>query len=295
MRALASAVAFTMLLGTLFGASLTCSYALPDEGAPKAPDRAEPLPEELVEVDIVERRGDSVPLDLVFVDEEDTEVRLGDYFDGERPVILVLGYNRCPMLCGLVMNGVIDAIKPLDWVTGGEFRLVSVSIDPAESARLASQKKADYMRYYGKEGAEKGVHFLRGSQASIETLASAVGFKYRYVEETNEYAHGAAMMIVTPEGVLSQYLMGVLHDSQTVRLALVEASEGRIGSALDQVLLFCFKYDPKAGRYTPAVINLVKMGGVLTVGFLGAFLFALWRRDVRRDDDDTSEASTESA
>jgi protein SCO1/2 len=271
---------------------LTYPYALTSEGAP---DRAEPLPEELVDVDIVERRGDQVPLDLVFRNEDDVEVRLGEYFDGERPVILVLGYNRCPMLCGLVMNGVIDAIKPLEWVTGEQFRLVSVSIDPEESVRLATTKKADYLRYYGKEGAETGVHFLRGSQESIEKLASAVGFKYRYIEETNEYAHGAAMMITTPNGVISQYLMGVLHDPQTVRLALVEAADGKIGSALDRVLLFCFQYDPKAGRYTPAVMNLLKVGGVLTVGFLGAFLFALWRRDLARGAGSDAETSTESA
>ncbi|NJN63622.1 MAG: SCO family protein [Acidobacteria bacterium] len=265
----------TILVGTLFMASLTYSYAVTTE-------RAEPLPEELENVDIVERRGDSVPLDLTFTDETGQQVPLRRYFDAERPVILVLGYYRCPMLCNLVLSGLIDGLKPLEWTPGQEFEIVSVSIDPTEGPDVARAKKENYLRAYGRPSAGAGFHFLTGKQEDIEKLAGAIGFKYRWVEERKEYAHAAVLTFVTPEGVISQYVYGVLHEPRTLRLALVDASSGTIGTALDRVLLYCFHYDSKTGQYTPAVMNLLKIGAILTVVLLGAFLLMLWRRDASR-------------
>lgn len=269
------------ILGTLAVASLTYSYAV-------TPERAEPLPEELEGVDVVERRGDRIPLDITFTDETGARVPLQRYFDSGRPVILVLGYYRCPMLCNLVLSGLVDGLKPLEWSPGQEFEIVSVSIDPTEGPDVARAKKENYLRAYERPSAAAGFHFLTGNQEDIEKLAGATGFKYRWVEERSEYAHAAVLTFLTPEGEISQYIYGVLHEPKTLRLALVDASQGTIGSALDRIILYCFHYDSKTGQYTPAVMNLLKIGALLTVVILGVFLTALWRRDVGR----TSHAAT---
>lgn len=251
-------------------------------GEARAEDRITPEPEELVDLSVVERRGDTIPLDLEFEDEYGRRVTLGSYFEAGRPVVLVLGYYRCPMLCGLVMSGFVEGMKPLEWTPGQEFEIVYVSIDATETPELARQKKENYLKSYGRPSATSGWHFLTGEEPEIQALAAAVGFKYRFVEEKNEWAHPAVVTMLTPDGVISQYLHGVLFEPRTVRLSLVEASDGTIGNVLDQAILFCFVYNSKSGQYTPAVINLMKVGGVLTVAVLGIFLLILWRREPGR-------------
>ncbi len=244
--------------------------------------RVGPRPDELQEVGIEERAGELLPLELEFVDEAGQTVKLGDYFGGERPVILTLGYYRCPMLCGLVWNGLVTALEDIDWNPGEEFELVTVSINPEEGPELATAKKANYVRAYGRPGAEEAWHFLTGDEASIKALADSAGFHYRYVPEQDEYAHTAALILVSPDGKITRYLHGVMHDPKVLRLSLVESAEGKIGSPLDRITLFCFRYDHAEGEYTPAAMNLTRALLTLLGLALGTFLFGLWRRERRK-------------
>lgn len=265
-----SALACTALIVSLFG------------GGVVAADRAEPLPKELEGVGLAQRVGAQLPLDLPFTDEQGRQVQLGDYFKQGRPVILDLGYYGCPMLCTLVLNGAVAALRPLSFEPGRDYDLVMVSIDPTETPDLARAKKENYVKDYGRPGAAGGWHFLVGREPDIRRLADAVGFSYRYIPEERQYAHTAALMIVTPEGAVSRYFSGIQIEPRDLRLALTEASSGKIGSALDQVLLFCFHYDPATGKYALAATRMVQAGGVATVLILGATL-ALWRwREYRR-------------
>ncbi|MBM3319592.1 MAG: SCO family protein [Candidatus Eisenbacteria bacterium] len=243
--------------------------------------RAEPLPKDLENVGIMERPNEKLPLDLLFTDESGEAARLGDFF-GERPVLLNLGYYTCPMLCGLVLNGILEALKSIDWTPGKEFEIVTVSIDPSETSTLARLKKENTIEEYGRAGAAKGWHFLVGEEEEIRALTDAAGFRYAYDEERGEYIHAAVIIVCTPDGRLSRYLYGVLFDSQTLRLSLLEASEGKIGSPLDRILLYCYHYDAARGRYAPAALNIMRAGGALAVVVLGITLAALWRRDAGR-------------
>ncbi len=250
--------------------------------APAVAERTEPLPEALEGVGITERLEAPLPLDLVFTDENGEAVRLGDYFAADRPVILNLGYYACPMLCGLVLNGLVESLRPLEWTPGQEFAIVTVSIDPRESDRLARLKKQTYLEEYGRPSAASGWHFLTGDEAAIAALTEAVGFGFRWNEARQEWAHAAAIFVVTPEGLVSRYLYGIEYDTQTLRLSLSEASAGHIGSTVDRILLYCFHYDSSTGRYAPAAANLMRAGGLLTVIVLGGTLATWWRRDRRR-------------
>jgi protein SCO1/2 len=250
-------------------------------GAPARAQANPDLPQDLAAVGLADRLDAQVPLDLKFLDEQDRLVSLGDYFVEGKPVLLTLVYYRCPMLCTLVLDGMVDALKPLDWVPGDQFEIVTVTIDPNESSDLARNKKKSYLASYGKPAAERGWHFLSGHPDSIVALADAVGFRYQKVEETNEYAHPAALFILTPEGRLSRYLTGVQHDPQTLRLSLVEASEGKIGNPLDKFLLYCYRYDAEEGRYAPVAMRIMQAGGGLMVVILGGALLAFWLREIR--------------
>ncbi len=249
-------------------------------GAPG--ERMEPLPKELEGVAITPKLGARIPLDLSFVDDAGHAVTLGSYFTKGRPVLLNLGYYECPMLCNLVLNGMVEGIKVLPFVPGRDYEIVVVSINPSESPELARAKKASYVRSFGRPGTEDGWHFLTGRQPEIDALARAVGFGYQYVPQTREYAHAAGLFMLSGEGTLSHLLTGIQFDPQTLRLAVVDASNGTVGSALDQVLLFCFHYDATAGRYGWAAERLMKAGGALTALILGSVLFTLWNRDRRR-------------
>ena len=240
------------------------------------------LPKELDGVAVVEHRNEMLPLDLEFVDESGATVRLGDYFGGDRPVLLTLNYYGCPMLCGLQLNGMVDAFRQMDWIPGEQFEVVTVSFDPRETPKLAELKKQNYLNAYGKPEAAAGWHFLTGRQPQIDSLAAATGFEYEYLEESGEYSHAAVAYVATPEGRLSRYLYGVVYEPKTLRFSLVEAGEGRIGTALDQILLYCFHYDASAGRYTPVVMNIMRTGALLSAVILATLLSAFWFWEQRR-------------
>jgi protein SCO1/2 len=244
--------------------------------------RADEKVKQLEGVGIEEHVNAQVPLDLTFLNEDGKRVRLRDYFTGDKPVLLTLNYYACPMLCTLQLNGLIDGFREMKWTPGDEFEVVTVSIDPKETPNLARLKKQNYMKDYGRPGAAKGWHFLVGNQKNITALADTVGFQYRYDPDTKQYAHAAATMVCMPDGRLSRYLYGVVYDPQTLRLSMVEASEGKVGSTLDRVLLFCCQYDASKGKYAPAAFNLVRGGGVLTMVVLAVVLIVFWRRERRR-------------
>jgi protein SCO1 len=244
--------------------------------------RTEPLPKELEGVGIVEHLDGKLPLDLKFTDETGREVSLGDYFNKDRPVLLTLVYFRCPMLCTLVLNGLIDAMKQIEMTPGKEFELVTVSFDPTETATLAKFKKQNYLTEYGRPEAAPGWHFLVGGEAEVHALTDAVGFGYRWNEEQKQYVHQAAIYVVTPDGRLSRYLYGVMFDPRTLKLSILEAGKGKIGSTLDQIVLYCFHYDASSGKYAPAAVRIMRAGGILTILILGSVLSTLWVRDRRR-------------
>jgi len=246
-------------------------------------DRAEPLPAELEGVGVTERLEQQLPLDLPFTDDDGRPVKLGNYFQAGRPVLLDIGYYRCPMLCNLVLNGFIEGLREVpSWVPGDNFEVVVVSVDPLETAKLAKLKKQNYVREYGRPESASGWHFLTGSAESIAALTEAVGFRYQYLEDRNEYAHAAVLMALTPEGKVARYLYGVTFDPRTIRLSLAEASEGRSLSALDQLLLYCYHYDPSSRSYSFAAIKIMRAGGVLALIVLGATLASFWMRESRR-------------
>jgi protein SCO1/2 len=246
--------------------------------SPARAERQESAPPELADVGVDEHLGVRLPLELPFLRHDRRPIALGEVFNRGRPVILSLNYSNCPMLCSLQLNGLIDALRELDWTAGQQFDVVSVSIDPLETPQRARQTQQKYVQAYGRPGAGAGWTFLTGSERSIRALAEVVGFRYHYVRSRGEYAHAAVFMICTADGRISRYLYGVSFPPTTVRLALVEAGEGTIGTALDQVLLYCFHYDSTAGRYALAARKLMKAGGVLTLVVLGLLLARLSRR-----------------
>jgi protein SCO1/2 len=244
-------------------------------------------PEILRDVGIKQRMGDQVPLDAVFRDENNREVKLAEYFGGSanpsgKPVVLVMAYYQCPRLCGQVLRGLLTSLENLSgFSVGPDFKILTVSFDPTEGPELAAQKKASYARAYNRPGAEEGWHFLTGSEESIRKLADAVGFHYKYDEANKQYAHASGIMVLTPDGKVSRYLLGIDYSPRDLRLALVEASANKIGTpVIDMVLQYCFHYDPVRGKYNVAVMNLVRASGVLTV-FGIAVMFILLRRRPR--------------
>ena len=250
-----------------------------------APLRAEDpnaavLPKALEGVGFDQNLDQALPLETRFRDQAGREVALGSYF-GERPVIVALVYYECPMLCGLVLNGLVSSMKALDFLPGRDFEVVAVSFDPKETPELAAAKRQSYVERYARPGTEEGIHFLTGDEAAIAALTRAAGFRYTYDDATQEFAHPAGITISTPQGKIARYLFGADYAPRDLRLALVEAGEGRIGTVTDQVMLYCFHYDPAAGRYTTAVMNLIRAGGLATVLSLGLFVTVMWRRDRR--------------
>jgi protein SCO1/2 len=233
-------------------------------------------------IGIEERLDAALPLDLELADESGNRVALGQYFRDGIPVILNLVYFNCPMLCNVHLDGFVTSLSNLDWTPGREFEIVTVSIDPRDDPAGALAKRKHFLAQLGTKGEDANWHFLTGAEANVRRLAEAVGFRYRYDDTKGEYVHSAGLFIATPEGRLSRTLYGVAFDAQTLRLSLVEASRGKIGSPLDQVILFCFAYDHTAGRYGPAAVKIVRAGAALTAVLLGAFLMTSWKRDIRR-------------
>ncbi len=240
------------------------------------------VPAPLVEVGVVEHLDEKIPLDLVFRDENGDRVALSSFFDGRRPVVLTLNYYKCPMLCGLMLNGVLDGLNQMDWTVGEQFDVVTVSIDPTETPDLALAKKKSYLERYPRPAAERGWHFLTGSQDDIVKLAAAVGFGYVYDEQERQYAHPAVLFVITPDGRVARYLYGVEYSATTLKLALLEASEGKIGSSIDKLMLYCYQYSPDQRRYTPVAMRIMRVGGGLTAIVLLSGLSLLWIREARR-------------
>jgi protein SCO1/2 len=236
----------------------------------------------LSEVGIDQRLDEQIPLELVFRDEAGGVIQLGDYF-GEKPVVLALVYYECPRLCTLVLNGLLRALRALSFDVGSEFNVVAVSIAPTETPALAARKRAEYVKQYGREGAATGWRFLTGEEASIQALAEAVGFRYAYLPDRDEYAHASGIMVATPRGRLARYFYGVEYSTRDLRLSLVEAAENKIGSPVDQLLLYCYHYDPTTGKYGLLIVNVIRLGGLATVIALGAFMLIMFRRDARRE------------
>ena len=234
----------------------------------------------LKDVDIIQKQGATIPLDLPFVDEHGKDVTLGQYF-GSRPVVLALVYYECPMLCTQVLNGVFSSMEALPFTTGREFDLLVVSFDPADTPQLAAKKKAAYFERYRRPGSDAGMHFLTGRQESITALTKAVGFKYVYDESIKQFAHPAAVTVLSKTGQISQYLYGIEFAPRDLRLALVDAGDGKVGTAVDQILLYCYHYDPTTGKYGVAIMAMVRLGGILTVVILGISIFRNARRPQR--------------
>ena len=249
--------------------------------APGAPPVEAPLPAPpLKDIGYDQKLGGQVPLDLVFGDEAGKAVTLRD-FVGKRPVILSLVYFDCPMLCGMTTDGLVRSLRALRFDVGKDFDVLSVSFDPRETPELASAKKGPVMRQYGRAGAEQGWHFLTGSKESIDALTKAVGFRYVWDAEQKQFAHATGILVLTPQGRIARYFFGIEYPAKDLRLGLIEASEEKIGNVVDQLLLLCYHYDPKVGRYTATIRNLLRGGAVLTVAGVAALVLTLLRREKR--------------
>jgi len=248
---------------------------------PPAGNPSTGLPTALRDVRIEQKLNQQLPLDLVFRDESGQSVKLGQYF-GQKPVVLAFVYYDCPMLCTQVLNGMVTSFRVLPFQVGKEFDVVTISFDPRETAALAADKKKLYIDYLPdrmEESANTGWHFLTGDAASIERLTDAAGFRYRYDEATSQFAHASAIMIATPEGKLSRYFYGIDYAPRDVRLGLIESSQNKIGSPVDQLLLYCYHYDPATGKYGAAIMRVMRIGGVLTLLAIVAMLFLLKGRN----------------
>lgn len=233
------------------------------------------------QVSIAQRLGAQLPMDAMFRDENGNIVRLGDYFRSGRPVIFNFVYYRCPMLCSLVLEGTTDALTELKLNAGKDFDLVTISIDPRDQPKDAIEKKAKYVKRYGRAGASTAWHFLTGNDSTIHRVTAAAGFQYAYDPQSDQFAHPAVLMVLTPEGRLARYFYGIQYKPSDVRMALVEASHNKIGTPTDQLLLLCFHYDASQGKYTATAMNFVRAGGVVTVLALGGFIFVMLRHEKR--------------
>jgi len=233
-------------------------------------------PPRLENVGIEQRLDSQVPPDLPFRDETGRAVKLGDYF-GKKPLILNLVYYNCTMLCGEALAGLSSAMRLVKFDVGKEFEVVTVSFDPRETPEIAAAKKKDYVKRYGRSGADTGWHFLTGPAESVNALTKAVGFQYQYDPKINQFAHATAIMVLTPEGRISRYFYGVDFPPKDLRMGLVEASQGKIGNPIDAVLLYCYHYDPATGKYGAVIANILRLAAAATVLILGGFIFIMLR------------------
>lgn len=238
------------------------------------------IPEPLKRIGIEQKLGDKLPLDATFKDESGNAVQLGEYFGKGRPVVLALVYYECPMLCNQVLNGMTGTLKGINLDAGKDFDVIAISFDSSENDKpgLAANKKAAYMERYGRPGTEQGWHFLTGDQAAVDAVTKAAGFGYEWDEASEQFAHASAIMIVTPDGTLSKYFYGIDYAPRDVKLGIVESAENRVGGVTDQLMLYCFHYDPSTGKYGLAVLRLMRGGAILTLLGMGLMGFVFWRR-----------------
>jgi protein SCO1 len=235
-------------------------------------------PELLKDVGIDQNLGSQIPLELTFADENGKKVQLGQYF-GQKPVILTLVYYTCPMLCTQVLNGLDRSLKQMTMNVGEDFNVVTVSIDPSDKPVVAAAKQALYTGMYGRPGAASGWHFLTGEEPRIQLLAKAVGFRYAYDAESKQYAHASVIIVATAQGKVSRYFYGIQYPERDLRLGLVDASAGKIGSRIDQILLFCYHYDPHTGKYGLLISRVIQLAGILTILAVGILIFVLSRNN----------------
>ena len=238
---------------------------------------AEELPAELEGVDVNEQLGEYVDLSLEFTDHNGETVRLADYVDGDVPVIITMNYYGCPMLCGLQLNAFVDGLADLTWSPGENYRIITVSFDHTEGAGLAAAKRSAYLEELGRGDVDWS--FLVGSEENVAALAEDLGYGFRYVPSQDEYAHPAALMFLSPEGMVSRYLYGLTYESRDIRFAIMEASEGRVGTTVDRLILSCFVYDPDTGGYVRDAMMVMRLSGLATMTLIGIFLVIMWRRE----------------
>jgi protein SCO1/2 len=225
------------------------------------------------QVGLDQKLNNQVPLDSKFKDETGKDVSLGDYFHHGRPVVLALVYYDCPMLCDQVLNGMTSALEVLKFDAGKEYDVVAVSFDPRETPELAAAKRKMFLERYKRPGTEKGWHFLTGEKPAIDALTQAVGFRYTWDEKTHQFAHASALTLLTPNGKVAQYYYGIEYSPKDMRLGMIEASNEKIGNITDQILLYCYHYDPTTGKYGATILNVVRAGAILTMALLGGFIF----------------------
>ncbi len=245
----------------------------PPQGGASA-QNSKVVPPELKDVGIDQRLNNQVPLDLVFHDETGKTVRLGDYF-GKKPVIVSLIYFNCPQLCPMVENGLLESLREVRFSIGDQYNVLTISFDPKDSPNQAFAKRATYLSMYNRKGAGAGWHFLTGDEASIASLTKALGFRYRYDPETQQYSHATAIVVLTPQGKVAQYFYGIRYPAGAVRLALVEASQGKIGNPVDAILLYCSHYDPATGKYSLIISRVLFIAALVTIILLGGLLLVL--------------------
>ena len=270
--------------------SLNSAWAQPGQPAPMRPSLSmqdsnlkPALPGTLQGVGIDQRLDQAVPFDLTFRDEFGRTVTLGSFFQAGKPVLLAPVYYRCPMLCTQILSGVASSLKAVSLTPGKDFEIVAFSFDPKDTPETAASKKQTYLKRFGHLDTANGWHMLTGDEYNIKALTGAIGYRYKYDAATDQYAHASGIMLLTPEGKLSRYFYGVEYAPRDLRLGLVEASHNRIGTPVDEALLFCFHYDPATGKYGAVVMNMVRFAGAGFAVICGAFLFIVWRRDMRAD------------
>lgn len=247
----------------------------------------------LAGIDIIERAGDTIPLDIRLTDETGQEVVLSDYFSEEKPVIIVMAYYTCPMLCNLVLSGVAQTAAQLSWLPGEEYRILTISIDSTESYKLAAEKKENYIKSMKRPEAAPGWLFFTATGDQSRKLADALGFQYYYDEQQKQYAHAAVVFVLTPKGSISRYLYGIEFPKNDFKMALMEAAGGNIGSNFDRILLYCYHYDPDAGGYVLLASRVMTLGGAGTLLVLSILLGGLWLYDIRRRRQLTANSETQ--
>jgi len=245
------------------------------------------LPDALQNIGIEQKLDEQLPLETEFKDENGNAVKLGQFFGNHKPVVLALVYYECPMLCNEVLNGLTGSLKGISFNAGKEFDVVAVSFDARENDKpgLAQRKKENYLARYDRKDAGDGWHFLTGSQASIDAVTKAVGFNYRFDEKTNQFAHAAGVMVVTPEGKLARYFYGVEYAPKDMKFGIMEASQNRVGSPVDKLMLYCYHYDPATGKYGLVILNVIRLGGIFTLLGLGIMFVVFWQRNKHRKTD----------
>ena len=245
----------------------------------QSPSSQPAVPEEFKDIGLIEHPGASLPLDLTFEDDTGQTLQLRQFFHHDRPVVLQLGYFGCPMLCGLVSQGIVDSLRQVSLHGGKDYDVIFLSINPSETSSLARQKKQSYITAIGRPDEAPAWHFLTGKKSHIDQVANTVGFKYKWIESDHQFAHPAGIIILSPDGRVSRYLAGVVFDPKTMRYSLIEAAQGKIGTISDQIWLTCFHYDPAAGTYTLAATNIMRAASALSVLILATIIFRLLRRE----------------